>query len=221
MVDKLEEGRIPNTPRKANQEYVGSYYNLIKDYYIEIFEKSGELFMCHQNDRFQSYQLKHFNDDSFSWLFTRDECTRRSLFSFTNLEFYILRFGMGDDDKIDQIYGNTTSLYSKKKLFVEHPDLQKPSKRPWKHRLAIKTSWDPKVELEDWPWLISKRCDHFCYYSLHIVGTWWLRELLTIWWKPAPVASCNETKSDSSELQFELHDCLRPHRKELLIVFFS
>ena len=46
MACKLEEDRIPNTPRKPNQEYVGSYYNLIKDYYIEIYEKKNGEFLC-------------------------------------------------------------------------------------------------------------------------------------------------------------------------------
>lgn len=103
MARQLEERRIPDTPRKSNQEYIGSYYNLIKDYYIEVFEQKEELFMCHQGDRSQSYQLKHVNYDDFSWLLTRDECARRGLFPETDLEFYILRFGTNQHGKIDRL----------------------------------------------------------------------------------------------------------------------
>lgn len=103
MARNLEEGRDPNTPRRPNWEYVGSYYNVVKDYYIEVFEKDQELFMCHQGDRSQSYQLKHFRYDSFSWLLTRDECAHRGLFPETHLEFYILRFGLDERDNIDHV----------------------------------------------------------------------------------------------------------------------
>ena len=37
MARQLEEGSIPNTLRKSNQDYTGSDNNLIDDYYIEVF----------------------------------------------------------------------------------------------------------------------------------------------------------------------------------------
>ena len=103
MAEKLEADRVPNTPQRRVSEYIGSYYNEIKDYYLDIFEENGELLLSHQGDRKQSYHLKHFNYDSFSWLLSRDECARRGLFPNTNLDFYILRFDVDEQDNIDHV----------------------------------------------------------------------------------------------------------------------
>ena len=103
MAEKLEADRIPNTPQRKNSEYTGSYYNAVEDYYLDIYEKDGELYLCHQGDKSQSYRLKHFNYDSFSWLLTGDECARRGLFPDTNFDFYILRFGVDEHDNIDHV----------------------------------------------------------------------------------------------------------------------
>lgn len=84
---------------KSNSEYIGLCYNASMDYY----EEDGKLSLCHREDKPQSYHLKHFNYDSFSWLLTRDEYARRGLFPDTNIDFYVLRFGVDEHDNIDHI----------------------------------------------------------------------------------------------------------------------
>lgn len=55
--------------------------------FLGIYENDGELLICHQGDRYQFYQLKHFNYDSFSWLlYTRRMCSQ-GRFPETNLDF--------------------------------------------------------------------------------------------------------------------------------------
>ncbi|KAL8745156.1 MAG: hypothetical protein Q9190_002688 [Brigantiaea leucoxantha] len=103
MAYDLERRRDSDTPKKSNSHYVGLYYNILKDYYIEVFEEDQTLLMCHQGDRRQSYELKHVRDDSYSWLLTRDECAQRGVFPNTNLEFYILTFGVDKNDKVDHV----------------------------------------------------------------------------------------------------------------------
>ena len=103
MAEELEDSRIPDTPVRVLLSYVGSYYNVVKDWHMELWVEEGELYMCHQDDRSQAYQLKHYNYDSFSWLLTRDETARRGLFPVTWTEYYLLAFGQGKDGQIDHV----------------------------------------------------------------------------------------------------------------------
>ena len=101
MAEELENSRIPNTPVRELSEYAGSYYNVIKDWYMEVWVERNELYMCHQGDRSQSYRLRHYNYDTFSWLLTRDETVRRGLFPMTTAKYYLLAFGQGEDGPVD------------------------------------------------------------------------------------------------------------------------
>lgn len=103
MAEELEDARIPSTPVRDLSEYQGSYYNVVKDWHMEVWMDEDQLYMCHQDDRSQFYQLKHYDYDAFSWLLTRDETTRRGLFPVTQTQYYILALGQGDDGQIDHV----------------------------------------------------------------------------------------------------------------------
>ena len=120
MAEKLEASRVPNTPQRKNSEYTGSYYNVIKDYYLNIYEEGGQLLLCHQGDRSQSYHLNHFNYDSFSWLLTRDENARRGLFPNTNFDFYILSFGADEHNQIDHVVWRHDPSVPQGETFRQH-----------------------------------------------------------------------------------------------------
>ncbi|KAL9015105.1 MAG: hypothetical protein Q9173_000286 [Seirophora scorigena] len=103
MAEELEDARIPDTPVRELSEYVGSYYDVVKDWHMEVWVREGKLYMCHQDDRKQFYHLEHYNHDTFTWLLTRDQTVRRGLFPVTKTEYYILAFGQGEDGKIDRV----------------------------------------------------------------------------------------------------------------------
>ncbi|KAI4088601.1 MAG: hypothetical protein LQ344_005939 [Seirophora lacunosa] len=103
MAEELEDARIPDTPVRELSEYVGSYYNVVKDWHMEVWVGEGKLYMCHQDDRKQFYPLEHYNHDTFTWLLTRDQTVRRGLFPVTKTEYYILAFGQGEDGQIDHV----------------------------------------------------------------------------------------------------------------------
>lgn len=103
MAEELERSRIPNTPLRDFSDYVGSYFNVVKDWHMELWVEEDKLYMCHQDDRSQAYQLKHYNYDTFSWLLTRDETVRRGLFPVTMAEYYLLAFGRGETGQIDHV----------------------------------------------------------------------------------------------------------------------
>ena len=55
MAENLKRCRIPDTPLRELSDYVGSYYNVIKDWHMEVWVEEDVLYMCHQDDRTQSY----------------------------------------------------------------------------------------------------------------------------------------------------------------------
>lgn len=103
MAEELEDARIPDTPVRELSQHVGSYYNVVKHWHMEVWVGQGKLYMCHQGDRKQFYPLEHYNHDTFTWLLTRDQMIRRGLFPVTKTEYYILAFGQGEDGQIDYV----------------------------------------------------------------------------------------------------------------------
>ncbi|KAL9103693.1 MAG: hypothetical protein Q9163_001287 [Psora crenata] len=103
MAEELEHTRIPNTPVRELCEYAGSYYNIVKNWHMEIWIEQDVLHMCHQDNRKKPYQLKHYNFDTFSWLLTRNETVKRGLFPVTNAEYYLLAFGQNKNRQIDKV----------------------------------------------------------------------------------------------------------------------
>ena len=103
MASELEDARIPDTDARELSDYIGSYYNVIKDWHMELWVEGNELYMCHQGDRSQFHRLKHYHYDTFSWLLTRDETVRRGLFPMTMAKYYLLAFGQSEDGQIDHV----------------------------------------------------------------------------------------------------------------------
>ena len=103
MAEELGRSRIPNTPLGELSDYVESHFNVVKDRHMELRVEGDELYMCHQDERSQAYQLKHYNYDTFSWLLTRDKTVRRGLFPVTMAEYYLLAFGRDETGQIDHV----------------------------------------------------------------------------------------------------------------------
>ncbi len=104
MAKELEKHRIPRTQHKPLAEYVGTYYNIIHNWCIEIFEDTGVLRMCFQGNGQLSYLLVHYHHDVFSWLLTRNEVVHRGRFPVTYPEFYLMRFDSSDAGRdVDQL----------------------------------------------------------------------------------------------------------------------
>ena len=96
MAEDLEMRRIRNTKHGPLAEYVGTYYNVIGNWCIEVFEDMGALKMCFQGCRHLSYWLDHYHHDVFSWLLTRDEDVRRGRFPVIDPNFYLMKFDSSD-----------------------------------------------------------------------------------------------------------------------------
>ncbi|KAH9215717.1 beta-lactamase/transpeptidase-like protein [Leptodontidium sp. 2 PMI_412] len=97
MTKQLSDDRVANTTPRALSKYIGKYYNDAKNWLLDIYLQDGDLWMCMQGTRAESYKLAHYNYDTFSWTLTWDESARRGRFRNPTADYYLLRFQMSDD----------------------------------------------------------------------------------------------------------------------------
>jgi CubicO group peptidase (beta-lactamase class C family) len=99
MNQTLEKNRILGTSPRELERYVGQYYNSIKNFFIETYIEDGELHFAFQGLRdHQSWPLKHYNYDTFSWIISRDECVKRARFAAASPGLYLLEFVPNEDN---------------------------------------------------------------------------------------------------------------------------
>lgn len=95
MLETLEEGRHVDVPIRPLQEYIGRYYNRVHTNFLDIYEVNGSLWMCRGGDKNEAdsiYQLKAYNEDTFSWAIDYYESCRRGLWPNPTPGFYLLHF---------------------------------------------------------------------------------------------------------------------------------
>ena len=84
MQASFEASRAPNTEPKALQAYLGRYYSQLGDLFIDITPGplSKGLQVTFQGLSSQVWSLKHYQDDTFLWLMSRNEAVSRARFSY-------------------------------------------------------------------------------------------------------------------------------------------
>ncbi|RFU30828.1 hypothetical protein B7463_g5473, partial [Scytalidium lignicola] len=98
---KLDAARIPGTKSRELSNYVGRYFNEIKNYYIEVFLEGESLKFSLQGSVLDTYELRHYHYDAFEWLLTWDQMAARGrVVQLYGTQFYVLFFGADKDDKI-------------------------------------------------------------------------------------------------------------------------
>ena len=138
MEKELEEHQSLGTPMKPLCEYVGTYYNIVRTWRIEVFDDCGTLYMYFQGNREQYYQLYHYHFDQFSWLLTRNEDVHRARFPSTFSDFYIFRFETNDRGIMDRVILRHDLLVPKGEIFMKVNLYKGPRSRLWK-------SWAQRV----------------------------------------------------------------------------
>ncbi len=100
MSKELADKREANTKPREFSVYVGQYYNSAKNWFMDVFLQDGELHICMQGDRRETYKLDHYHHDTFSWLLTWDESARRGRFRNPTADYYLLKFQVQDSETV-------------------------------------------------------------------------------------------------------------------------
>ncbi|KAL8838630.1 MAG: hypothetical protein Q9170_002076 [Blastenia crenularia] len=118
----LERERIPSTSAKPLECYTGKYYNQPKNFYLDIEHTGDNLTLCFQGNHEQRYVLEHYQDDTFSWVLTRDENARRGRFPVTWRAFYLLKFqSQTASDQINDLLWENDGAWPAGEIFSKEP----------------------------------------------------------------------------------------------------
>jgi CubicO group peptidase (beta-lactamase class C family) len=102
----LESKRIPGTHPKLLHSYTGRYYNSIRNFFLDVYVNDEEklLHFSFQGLRdHQSWPLKHYHYDTFSWLMSRNECVKRARFAVATEGLYLFKFIPAQDETDNDI----------------------------------------------------------------------------------------------------------------------
>lgn len=77
LTKELEEGRKGGAPPKPLEEYVGTYWDHIHVVKVEVKLEGGQLYWLIQGLESERFPLTYYADDTFTWLQTRNELSKR------------------------------------------------------------------------------------------------------------------------------------------------
>lgn len=98
LKDELESNRKQGTHPRELKTYVGSYWNEVHNFCIEVTEHSGQLRICFQGSK-QEYALEHYENDSFTWWMSYNDAARRGRYvTDFGATYYVLKFDVGQSD---------------------------------------------------------------------------------------------------------------------------
>jgi CubicO group peptidase (beta-lactamase class C family) len=93
--EQLAKSRVPGGPPRPLADYVGTYRNNVKTFFIDVAERDGKLWMNFQGNKEETYLLSHSHEDEFTWLMTRDDQVKRSRNAITWADFWRISFDFG------------------------------------------------------------------------------------------------------------------------------
>ena len=105
MERKLEEHRASSKPPKPLSRYLGQYVNSAHSFLVEIRLKDPvTLQIAFQGLDSQLWDLRHYQDDTFLWLSSRDEQAKRARFTYSPASVYKIIFSSDSEESITGLY---------------------------------------------------------------------------------------------------------------------
>lgn len=106
LVRELGEARKNGTSSRELAGYVGTYWDNIHVFKIVVDLEDNKLYWRLQGLDSEKFSLEHYEDDTFTWLLSRNELSRRGRWvgSDQGAEFWKAIFQCSDDGRIDKLY---------------------------------------------------------------------------------------------------------------------
>ncbi|KAG8531474.1 uncharacterized protein KY384_003103 [Bacidia gigantensis] len=101
MEKDLEESRVSNRPSKPLKSYVGKFWIYEHDFLVEIRLKDPQILQVDfQGLDSQLWEMRHYQDDTFLWLTSRDEQAKRGRFTYSPSSVYKIIFSVNGEGSI-------------------------------------------------------------------------------------------------------------------------
>ena len=118
VAQAFERERTYVTASRELDEYVGTYRNASGTMKVEILVQEQKLALRLQNLETETFAMEHYEDDTFTWNFSRDESARRGRFSNYDYEYYKIRFSESGG-VIDRLIWKTVPQLPEPEIFIK------------------------------------------------------------------------------------------------------
>ncbi|PVH79400.1 beta-lactamase/transpeptidase-like protein [Cadophora sp. DSE1049] len=100
---ELEQEQKQNASSKELDHYTGTYWNKSKTMKLEVTVEMKDLYYSVQGLESEKYILKHYEDDTFTWIRPRNELIARGRWVDQGPAFWKIRFGADSHGNIDRV----------------------------------------------------------------------------------------------------------------------
>ncbi len=104
VTKQLAEQQTNGTSARLPEAYVGTYWDMAQVLKIVITLEEGKLYWALQGIETQKFQLHHYENDTFTWLTSRNELSSRGLWVGDGPYYWKLIFKAGDDGEIRSVF---------------------------------------------------------------------------------------------------------------------
>ncbi|KAK2592981.1 hypothetical protein QQS21_009309 [Conoideocrella luteorostrata] len=99
---------VGTTPSFPLEEYAGKYHHTQTRFWVEIAVVKECLSICFMGVKMETYELRHYQDDTFTWIISFNEAARRGRFvHYYDAVHYLIRFA-DDGQGIRRLYWHCT-----------------------------------------------------------------------------------------------------------------
>lgn len=100
----MKRERVLAPPAHALGSYVGTYVNKAETFFMEIAQQEDKLLLLFEGRQDELFPLEHLNDDTFSWLQSRNDLVSRGRVVLQPATYYMLRFEAGTNGEVDRLF---------------------------------------------------------------------------------------------------------------------
>lgn len=106
LIELLAKNQTLGTSPRSLDDYVGTYWDSIHVFKIVVTVRDGALHWLLQGLESERFPLTHYENDTFTWLVSRNELSRRGRWvgSDQGPEFWKVEFKPGTDGQIESLY---------------------------------------------------------------------------------------------------------------------
>ena len=102
-MEELEKEQKKGTVPRNLDEYTGTYWDAIHVFKLDVFVEEGVLHWALQGLDSEKWQLDHYEQDTFTWIRTRNELTKRGRWVDQGAPFWKVEFKANEIGNIDHL----------------------------------------------------------------------------------------------------------------------
>jgi len=100
----MERNRKTGTSARPLDKYVGRYFNAAATLFLELRRNDDRLLILFGGREDEAFPLQHYQDDTFSWLQSRNELVTRARSVLQEPSYYMIRFEASQEETVDRLF---------------------------------------------------------------------------------------------------------------------